>query len=449
MKQTGVAILGAGRWGKHLIRNFLTHPDACLVAVVDPYPETLAVIKDKYNLAPEVRLATDWESIRDIPTIEAVVIATPAVTHYTLIKDALQQGKHVLAEKPLTLDVAECLELCHLAQEQQRQLMVDHTYLFHPAVKRAQEVVNSGCLGDLRYGYAARTNLGPVRQDVDSLWDLAIHDIAIFNHCLGQLPVQVQATGRVWLQFQKEFQVSQLPVTTNNLGQKATLREQPDNLGQKATLREQPDNLGQKATLREQPDNLGQKATLREQPDNLGQKATLREQPANLGQKATLREQPANLQPDNLQPANLQPSTPQGLADLVQVTLTYPTGFQAFIHLCWLNPDKQRRLGIVGTQGTLIFDEMVAQAPLTIQHGYFEQNGEYFIPAGQHREVLDLESLEPLYSVCDRFLNSVRLSQPSSISSGWVGAQLVHILTCLSQSLHQGGVPVTVPQLPK
>ncbi len=369
MKETGVAILGAGRWGKHLVRNFLTHPDACLVAVVDPYPETLAVIKDKYNLAPEVRLATDWESIRDLPTIEAVVIATPAVTHYTLIKDALQQGKHVLAEKPLTLDVAECLELCHLAQEQQRQLMVDHTYLFHPAVKRAQEVVNSGCLGDLRYGYAARTNLGPVRQDVDSLWDLAIHDIAIFNHCLGQPPVQVQATGRVWLQFQKEFQVSNLRVTTNNLGQKSTLREQP--------------------------------------------------------------------------------STPQGLADLVQVTLTYPTGFQAFIHLCWLNPDKQRRLGIVGTQGTLIFDEMVAQAPLTIQHGYFEQNGEYFIPAGQHREVLDLESFEPLYSVCDRFLNSVRFSQASSISSGWVGAQLVNILSCLSQSLHQGGVPVTVPQLPK
>ncbi|WP_293072903.1 Gfo/Idh/MocA family oxidoreductase [Moorena sp. SIO3H5] len=416
MKQTGVAILGAGRWGKHLVRNFLTHPDACLVAVVDPYPETLAAIKDKYNLAPEVRLATDWESIRDIPTIEAVVIATPAVTHYTLIKDALQQGKHVLAEKPLTLDVAECLELCDLAQEQQRQLMVDHTYLFHPAVKRAQEVVNSGCLGDLRYGYAARTNLGPVRQDVDSLWDLAIHDIAIFNHCLGQLPVQVQATGRVWLQFQKDFQVSNLPVTTDNL--------KPDNL-QPPNL--QPPNL-QPANL--QPANL--------QPTNL--------QPANL-QPANL--QPANLQPANLQPANLQPSTPQGLADLVQVTLTYPTGFQAFIHLCWLNPDKQRRLGIVGTQGTLIFDEMVAQAPLTIQHGYFEQNGEYFIPAGQHREVLDLESFEPLYSVCDRFLNSVRLSQPSSISSGWVGAQLVHILTCLSQSLHQGGVPVTVPQLPK
>ncbi|WP_293055152.1 MULTISPECIES: Gfo/Idh/MocA family oxidoreductase [unclassified Moorena] len=445
MKETGVAILGAGRWGKHLVRNFLTHPDACLVAVVDPYPETLAVIKDKYNLAPEVRLATDWESIRDLPTIEAVVIATPAVTHYTLIKDALQQGKHVLAEKPLTLDVAECLELCHLAQEKQLQLMVDHTYLFHPAVKRAQEVVNSGCLGDLRYGYAARTNLGPVRQDVDSLWDLAIHDIAIFNHCLGQLPVQVQATGRVWLQFQKEFQVSNLPVESSedNQGCSQSLTpQQPANLGQKATLREQPDNL---PTSNLQPDNL---PTSNLQPDNL-QPDNL--QPDNLPTSNLQPDnlQPDNLQPANLQPANLQPSTPQGLADLVQVTLTYHTGFQAFIHLCWLNPDKQRRLGIVGTQGTLIFDEMVAQAPLTIQHGYFEQNGEYFIPAGQHREVLDLESFEPLYSVCDRFLNSVRLSQPSSISSGWVGAQLVHILTCLSQSLHQGGVPVTVPQLPK
>ncbi|NEP47410.1 MAG: Gfo/Idh/MocA family oxidoreductase [Moorea sp. SIO3C2] len=411
MKQTGVAILGAGRWGKHLVRNFLAHPDACLVAVVDPYPETLAAIKDKYNLAPEVRLATDWESIRDLPTIEAVVIATPAVTHYTLIKDALNQGKHVLAEKPLTLDVAECLELCHLAQENQRQLMVDHTYLFHPAVKRAQEVVNSGCLGDLRYGYAARTNLGPVRQDVDSLWDLAIHDIAIFNHCLGQLPVQVQATGRVWLQFQKEFQVSQLPVEKEFQVSQLPVESSEDNQGCSQSLTPQ--------------------------------------QPANLPYGNAKGEQPSTPQLSTPHPSTPPPSTPQGLADLVQVTLSYPTGFQAFIHLCWLNPDKQRRLGIVGTQGTLIFDEMVAQAPLTIQHGHFEQNGEYFIPAGQHRQVLDLESLEPLYSVCDRFLNSVRLSQPSSISSGWVGAQLVQILTCLSQSLHQGGVPVTVPQLPK
>lgn len=349
MKKTGIAILGAGRWGVHLVRNFVEHPDARVVAVVDPHSERLASIRERFALYDGTVLATDWESVRNSAEVEAVVIATPAVTHYTLIADALGQGYHVLAEKPLTLDVTECVELCRLAEQQHRQLMVDHTYLFHPVVVRGKEVVQSGRLGELRYGYAARTHLGPVRQDVDAMWDLAIHDIAIFNTWLGQLPVEVQATGTVWLQ--REEEQGRIPQSA-------------------------------------------------------------------------------------------------GLADFVQVTLTYPTGFQAFIHLCWLNPDKQRRLGVVGSQGTLIFDEMLSEAPLTLQQGYLEQDGNYFTPAGQRREVLNIEPGEPLKLVCDRFLNSIRSNQPSPVSSGWVGTQLVQILSCLSQSLQKGGRPIPVPQLP-
>jgi predicted dehydrogenase len=315
-----------------------------LVAVVDARAESLSALRDKLNLDEHVLLAQTWEAVRHHPEVEAVAIATPASTHYPLIRDALQRGDHVLSEKPLTLDVAECLELCRLAQKQQRQLMVDHTYLFHPAVDRGREVVRSGTLGELRYGYAARTNLGPVRQDVDALWDLAIHDIAIFNSWLGELPSQVRATGRVWLQ-----------------------REAASNAPE--------------------------------------------------------------------------------LADLVDVTLTYPTGFQASIHLCWLNPDKQRRLGVVGSQGTLIFDEMLAEAPLILQHGYLEQEGEGFSPAGVAREVLAIEAREPLRTVCDRFLGSIRSQQPYTLSSGWVGAELVQILSGLSQSLQQGGQPVKIPAL--
>ncbi len=362
MKKIGIAVLGAGRWGTHLVRIFGKHPDANLVAVVDPHPESLAAVKERFVLNGVV-LAQDWESVRSNREIEAVAIATPAITHYHLIADALQQGHHVLVEKPLTLNVSECLELCHLAEQQQRQLMVDHTYLFHPAVKRGEEVVQSGYLGELRYGYAARTHLGPVRHDVDAMWDLAIHDIAIFNTWLGQLPVQVQATGRVWLS-RDEKRRETLPI-----------------------------------------------------PDS---------QTTNNEQQTTNNKQ-------------------QRLADLVQVTLTYPSGFQAFIHLCWLNPDKQRRLTVVGTQGSLIFDEMNSQAPLIIQHGYLEQQGNQFTPAGQSREVLDIEATQPLSRVCDRFLNNIRTGQPSNLSSGWVGTQLVKILTCLSQSLEQGGNPVKVP----
>ncbi|MBE9148746.1 gfo/Idh/MocA family oxidoreductase, partial [Coleofasciculus sp. LEGE 07092] len=135
------------------------------------------------------------------------------------------------------------------------------------------------------------------------------------------------------------------------------------------------------------------------------------------------------------------------LADWVQATLTYPTGFQALIHLCWLNPDKQRRLGVVGSQGTLIFDELQPNAPLTLQHGSFKQNSDSFTPIGQRCEVLNIPAEEPLGLVCDRFLTSVRYNQSSPLSSGWVGAQLVQILCCLSQSMEQGGCPIRVPPL--
>lgn len=340
-----IAVLGAGRWGVHLVRNFLAHPQATLVAVVDSNENRLADLRSRFELNDSVVLATDWATVRQLPGLDAVAIATPASTHYGLIADALGQGYHVFTEKPLTLDPAECIELCRLAEKQQRQLFVDHTYLFNPAVERGKTVLETGILGDLRYGYATRTNLGPVRYDVDALWDLAIHDIAIFNTWLGEMPIQVQATGRVWLQEHK-----------NN------------------------------------------------------------------------------------------PPT-QNLHDLVWVTLTYKSGFQATIHLCWLNPDKQRRLAVVGSNGTLIFDELSADAPLTIQHGNFAVSDDKFIPINQRYEVLTLEPIEPLKQVCDRFLSCAIHNKPDSISSGWVGTQLVQILTALTSSLNQGGIQVAVNNL--
>lgn len=183
--QIKIAVVGVGRWGVHLLRNFLEYPQVMVTAVVDQNPECLAKIKHQYfsnnTTNNHVLFTTEWSEIKQIIDLDAVVIATPASTHYSLISDALDWGYHVLAEKPLTLDPTECHKLCQLAQKQQRQLMVDHTYLFHPAVERGQTFVQAGELGDLRYGYACRTHLGPVRQDVDALWDLAIHDIAIFN----------------------------------------------------------------------------------------------------------------------------------------------------------------------------------------------------------------------------------------------------------------------------
>ncbi|MEH2086917.1 Gfo/Idh/MocA family protein [Nostoc sp.] len=355
-----IAVIGVGRWGVHLLRNFLANPQVNVVAVVDPHPERLAAVKQQFNLEENVLLTTQWQDLKTVPGLTGVAIATPATTHYALIKDALQQGYHVLAEKPLTLDPAECQELCHLAQQHHLILTVDHTYLFHPAVERGKTVVQAGKLGDLRYGYATRTHLGPVRQDVDALWDLAIHDIAIFNAWLGQIPVQVQATGTVWLQ------------------------------------------------------GAG------------GQGSRGAGEQGSRG---------AEVSP-------YTDSVPQGLADLVWLTLTYPDGFQAYIHLCWLNPDKQRRLGIVGSLGSLIFDEMSISSPLTLLHGEFEQQGNQFIPVNQRQIVLELEPGEPLGRVCSSFVASILNNTPSEISSGWVGTELVEILAALTLSLSQGGKPV-------
>ncbi|MEH1921355.1 Gfo/Idh/MocA family protein [Nostoc sp.] len=351
--QIKIAVIGVGRWGVHLLRNFLANPQVDVVAVVDPHPERLAAVKQQFNLDENVLLTTQWQDLKKVPELTGVAIATPATTHYALIKDSLQQGYHVLAEKPLTLNPVECRELCHLAEQHHLILMVDHTYLFHPAVERGKTVVQAGKLGDLRYGYATRTHLGPVRQDVDALWDLAIHDIAIFNAWLGQIPIKVQATGTVWLQ-----------------------------------------GAGEQGSRGVE------------------------------GKKDT------------------NPPLPQGLADLVWLTLTYPDGFQAYIHLCWLNPDKQRRLGIVGSLGSLIFDEMSRSSPLTLLHGEFEQQGNHFIPVNQKQVVLELDPGEPLQKVCSSFVVSILNNTPSEVSSGWVGSELVEILAALTISLGQGGKPV-------
>jgi predicted dehydrogenase len=133
-----------------------------------------------------------------------------------------------------------------------------------------------------------------------------------------------------------------------------------------------------------------------------------------------------------------------GSADLVWATLTYPNGFTAQIHLCWNNPDKQRRLCLVGTQGSLIFDEMSAEAPLILQHGYLEKQGEKFVPAGQFREVLAVEKAEPLKEVCDAFLVAVQLQQPCLPASGETATKLVQILQSLSLSLKCEGKVIAI-----
>ena len=337
-----LALFGVGRWGTHWLRNLLEHPQADLIAIVDPCFNRLQTLSRQYQLEIPT-ITSDWQAALRQPGLEAVVLVTPAATHYAMIRAALEQGLHVLCEKPLTLKPAEALELCDLANRQQRQLIVDHTYLFHPAVQQGQQLIQQGELGDLRYGYASRTHLGPVRQDVDALWDLAIHDIAIFNNWLDAVPVSVQAQGGSWLQPQG--------------------------------------------------------------------------------------------------PSKRQ--TGSGLADLVWVKLTYASGFEAVIHLCWANPDKQRRLTVTGSRGALVFNEM-ATAPLMLYRGYLEAEQGQFQPVQQQHLAIELAPVEPLQAVCSHFLHCAQQNLSSQISDGSLGAKLVEILAALTQSLQQGGEPVAI-----
>jgi predicted dehydrogenase len=191
-----VAVIGCGHWGPNHIRNFAGHPGADVVSCADLDPSRLQLVR---NLFPSVETTDDVQQILADPRVQAVIIATPTATHFELTKRALAMGKHVLCEKPLAASSADACELLALARETGRVLMVGHVFLFNAGIVKLRELVASNELGRLHYLHATRTNLGPVRQDVDCVWDLATHDISIFNHLLGAVPLEVSACGAHFL----------------------------------------------------------------------------------------------------------------------------------------------------------------------------------------------------------------------------------------------------------
>jgi predicted dehydrogenase len=149
----------------------------------------------KGSVMGEYTCETSAEAVFADPEIDAVVVATPAATHYALTTAALEAGKHVLCEKPMTTDVGEAEALCALAGERGLKLMVGHTFLFNNSVLKVKELVDTGRVGKLYYLVSTRTHMGLVRNDVSVLWDLAPHDVAIMNHLTGSLPERVSAVA--------------------------------------------------------------------------------------------------------------------------------------------------------------------------------------------------------------------------------------------------------------
>lgn len=187
-----VAVIGYGYWGPNLIRNFLETEDARMAVCCDLDERRLALVEAKH---PRVALTADYNEVLQDPAIDAVVIATPVATHYAFARKALEHGKHVLVEKPMTASVAEAESLIEIAAKRNLTLMVDHTFIYTGAVRKMKELINRGDLGALYYFDSVRINLGLFQKDVNVLWDLAPHDIAILDHLVEEAPVSVCANG--------------------------------------------------------------------------------------------------------------------------------------------------------------------------------------------------------------------------------------------------------------
>lgn len=193
---TSIAIVGAGRWGPNLARNFHDLERSELAWVIDRDEARQALVRERY---PELNVGAVAQDAFDDPEVDAVVIATPTVTHYELVKAALAAGKHVLVEKPITARSAEGDELVALAKENGCVLMVGHVFLFNGAIQRVKRYLADGELGRTYYIAMTRTNFGPIRMDVNASWDLATHDVSITNWWLDAVPLTVSATGGSWI----------------------------------------------------------------------------------------------------------------------------------------------------------------------------------------------------------------------------------------------------------
>ncbi len=292
----GVAVLGAGAWGINHVRALTEERRAELRLVVDPDPAVAARVA---AVAPGVAVVADVDRVLDDPTIAAVVIATPAVTHAALAQRALAAGKHVLVEKPMAMTAADAHAVAAAADRAGRVLLVGHLMLYHPAVVQLRARIHAGELGPLHYLQGTRVNLGRLRTDENALWSLGPHDVAMLDYIVGAAPERVTADGAAYLQ--------------------------------------------------------------------------------------------------------------PGVEDVVFVTLHYPGGVMAQLHLSWLNPRKERRLVVVGAHKMAEFDDVAADKLRVFDRGYdrppdFTAWGQYLTLRHGDVHTPAVEMAEPLRVMLAHFV---------------------------------------------
>ena len=334
-----VGAIGCGYWGINYVRVFGELANCTITRVCDTRSERLDYVKQRYPLINTH--ITVHDLLRD-DRLDAVVVSVPATAHYELVRQCLIAGKHVLCEKPLTTTVKEASELVDLARDRDRILMVGHTFLYNNGVRKLKEIVRGATFGDVYYLHATRTNLGPIRPDVNAVWDLAAHDVAIFGYLLDSQPVRVSAVGSRLLGSAHE--------------------------------------------------------------------------------------------------------------DVSFITLTYPTGVIANIHVSWADPNKVREVVVVGSNQRVVFDDLNSAERLRIFEKGVAPEKKEADTFGEYRLLVRdgdiisprIEPNEPLKSLAQHFLECI--SEGSTpLSDGNNGRDVVRVLRAIDASLRACGRPVDIP----
>lgn len=313
-----VGVIGLGYWGRNYVR---------VINELEQSEVTWCCDLDETKEIGTCEFITDY--ITGLKDVQAVVVATSASSHFKIVKDCLEAGKDVLVEKPITLNSREAKELVEISKVTGRILMVGHTFLYNPVVHELKAYIDRGLLGDLYYLYFTRIGLGPIRQDVNAMWDLAPHDVSMLLYLLDAMPISVLAMGQAYIQ--------------------------------------------------------------------------------------------------------------KGVGDVLFMSLRFPKGILAGVHVSWLGPRKTRQATIVGSKRMVVFDDVNRLEPLKVfdkgivykpQDRYTDQyqvrDGDIHIPK--------VAMSEPLKNQCKHFLYCIQ-NKKKPLTDGENGLKVVQVLELLEQSL--------------
>ena len=187
-----IAVIGYGYWGPNLVRNFVDNPETSVLYICDNDSLRIKAAKQKY---PFIKCTNNYKKLLNDENLHLIAIATPVSSHFNLALEALNAGKHVLLEKPMTTKVSEAERLINLAEKKGLKIFVDHTFIYTGAVRQLKTLLSSGSVGDIYYFDSVRVNLGLFQSDVNVIWDLAPHDFSIMDHLISEKPAAISAIG--------------------------------------------------------------------------------------------------------------------------------------------------------------------------------------------------------------------------------------------------------------